>query len=56
LGGPAKLAALARSQEVGFRMKDVIWDALLVYPPGAVWGEPAELLVAPVVDFPEFWR
>lgn len=51
LGGVTKLHLLARSESVGFRMKDVIWDAALVYPPGAVWGDRAELFVAPVVAF-----
>ena len=52
LGGPGKREPLARSELVGFKMRDVIWDAALVYPPGAAWGSAADLLVAPVVRFP----
>ena len=37
---------IARVEQVGFRMSDVIWDAALVYPPDAPWGSPADLLVA----------
>ena len=51
LGGPAKRDKLARVDLVGFKMNDVIWDAALVYPPGAQWGSTAELMVAPVVRF-----
>ena len=51
LGGVTRLHSLARAEGVGFRMKDVIWDAALVYPPDAKWGDPAQLLVAPVVSF-----
>jgi hypothetical protein len=51
LGGPGHLQTLARLEKVGFQMKDVIWDAALLYPAGAVWGSPADLLVAPVVKF-----
>jgi hypothetical protein len=32
-------------------MQDVLWDAALVYPPGARWGSPARLLVAAVVKY-----
>jgi hypothetical protein len=52
-GGPANLDALAGTRQKGFRMKDVVWDTALVYPPGARWGQPAKLLVAPVVKFRE---
>lgn len=52
-GGPANLDALAATKQKGFRMKDVIWDTALVYPPGIRWGQPAKLLVAPVVKFRE---
>ena len=52
LGGPGKLETLAHVELVGFRMKDVIWDSALVYPPGAAWGSAAELVMAPVVRFP----
>ena len=51
LGGVAHLDALASERKIGFRMKDVIWDTVLVYPPGAQWGAPARLMVAPVVKF-----
>lgn len=50
-GGPAKVDALAETRHKAFRMKDVVWDAALVYPPGAKWGQAAKLLVAPVVNF-----
>jgi hypothetical protein len=53
LGGRDKLGGLALRERIGFRMKDVIWDTALLYPPGARWGAPAELLVAPVVKFRE---
>ena len=57
LGGAASLDQLAESRKVGFRMNDVVWDTALVYPPGAPWGTPAKLLVAPVVRFqPELGR
>ena len=51
LGGVARVDTLASDRRVGFRMKDVIWDTALVYAPGAQWGMPAELMVAPVVKF-----
>ena len=51
LGGREKLETLARVEQVGFGMRDVIWDAALVYPPDTPWGSPADLLVAPVVTF-----
>ena len=51
LGGTEKLNSLARVEKVAFKMKDVIWDTALIYPAGAVWGSPADLLVAPVVKF-----
>jgi hypothetical protein len=50
-GGRDRLAALAATPRIGFTMRDVIWDAALVYPPGLKWGAPAELLVAPVVKY-----
>jgi hypothetical protein len=50
-GGPARLDALAGERKIAFRMQDVLWDAALVYPPGARWGSPARLLVAPVVKY-----
>jgi hypothetical protein len=50
-GGSANLEALAETRRKGFRMKNVVWDTALVYPPGVRWGQPAKLLVAPVVDF-----
>ncbi len=57
LGGAALLDHLAESRRVGFRMKDVVWDTALVYPPGVPWGTPAKLLVAPVMKFqPELGR
>ncbi len=51
LGGAANLDRLAAAREVGFRMKDVIWDAALVYPPQARWRDPAAALFAPVVKY-----
>jgi hypothetical protein len=51
LGGKDNAGHLARASEIGFRMKDVIWDCALVYPPGAAWGTPADLAVAPVVEY-----
>jgi len=50
-GGAANHDALAVSRQVGFRMKDVVWDAALVYPPGVRWGQQANSLVAPVVRY-----
>jgi len=50
-GGRDLLPSLAAAEKVGFAMRNVIWDAALVYPPGAKWGAPAELLVAPVVKY-----
>jgi hypothetical protein len=52
-GGPARVESLAAAREVAFKMKDVIWDAAFVYPPGVKWGERADLLVAPVFKFPQ---
>ncbi len=52
LGGPARLQELAQKSQIAFRMKDVVWDAALVYPAHSKWGTPAELLVAPVFKFP----
>jgi hypothetical protein len=51
LGGPPDLLSIARAQKLGFRMKDVIWDTALVYPPGAKWSAPAASLFAPVVKW-----
>lgn len=53
MGGPGAIDALADVRNVGFEMKDVIWDTALVYPPGAHWGGKASTLIAPVVDYPE---
>lgn len=50
-GGAPKLPDLAGVEEIGFRMKDVVWDTALLYPPGVKWGQPANLLVTPVVEF-----
>jgi hypothetical protein len=51
LGGADRITALADTTEVGFRMKDVVWDAALIYPPGARWGARATWLAAPVVKY-----
>ena len=51
LGGPGVVEGLARMPRIGFRMKDVVWDVALVYPPGARWGDRADLALAPVVKF-----
>ena len=50
-GGPAKKETLAETHQLAFRMKDVIWDTALVYPPGVRWGQSAKLMVAPVVKY-----
>jgi hypothetical protein len=50
-GGAARLPALADTEQVGFRMKDVVWDTALVYAPGQPWGGKAKLLVAPVMKY-----
>ena len=50
-GGGEKLDTMALSLKAGFAMNDVLWDAALVYPPGARWGTPAKVLVAPVVEY-----
>jgi hypothetical protein len=50
-GDAPKLDLLAGVRQVSFRMNDVVWDTALVYPPGANWGVPADLLVAPVVKY-----
>jgi len=52
-GGSANVEALAEKLQKGFRMKDVVWDTALLYPPGLRWGQRARLLVAPVVKFDE---
>lgn len=51
LGGVAKVETLALKSHLAFRMKDVIWDAALVYPPGAGLDARAAVLLAPVVKF-----
>lgn len=51
-GGPGKVEELSERREIGFKMKDVVWDAALVYAPGVKWGARAESLVAPVFKFP----
>jgi hypothetical protein len=51
LGGVPRIESLALDRKISFRMKDVIWDTALVYPPGVAWGSPAKLMVAPVVKF-----
>lgn len=51
LGGVARLETLAAAKELSFKMKDVIWDAALVYPPGVRLDAQATLLLAPVVKF-----
>ena len=53
MGGPAAADRLAKETKIDFRMKDVIWDVALVYPPGARWGDRAASSLAPVVDFGE---
>jgi hypothetical protein len=50
-GDAVNAAKLAASSTISFRMKDVIWDAALVYPPGARWGAQARLMVAPVFKY-----
>ena len=50
-GGVEKLGSLAAVEKVGFRMKDVVWDAALVYAPGERWGAKAKALVAPVMKY-----
>jgi hypothetical protein len=50
-GDAPRLDTLADVRKVGFRMKDVVWDTALIYPPGVKWGSPARLLVAPVVKY-----
>jgi hypothetical protein len=51
LGGVAKIETLAIESKLSFRMKDVIWDAALVYPSGANLDSRATVLLAPVVKF-----
>lgn len=53
MGGPGAIEKLARQSKIEFQMGDVIWDVAFVYPPGAPWGAPAALSLAPVVDFGE---
>ena len=50
-GGASNLDALAPTRKIAFRMKDVVWDAALIYPPKTKWGTPAQLLIAPVFKF-----
>ena len=52
-GGSTRIDAIAETRQKAFRMKDVVWDVALVYPPGIRWGQPAKLLLAPVVNFRE---
>lgn len=56
LGGAPKVDTLALDRRVSFQMKDAVWDTALLYPPGVKWGEPAALLVAPVVKYREDLR
>ncbi|MDZ4798712.1 MAG: hypothetical protein SGI92_11155, partial [Bryobacteraceae bacterium] len=50
-GGVARLPSLAAQSELAFKMKDVIWDAALLYPPAATLDAQATLLLAPVMKF-----
>jgi hypothetical protein len=50
-GGPASAGTLAPVSTVGFKMTNVIWDAVLVYPPGVSWGARAQRLAAPVYKY-----
>ena len=52
-GGPAKIASIAATETVKFRMSGVVWDSAVVYPPGIQWGHSGKLLVAPVFKFSE---
>ena len=52
-GGVGNLPAIAAESQIAFKMKDVIWDSAIVYPPGAKWGSRADVLVAPVFKFPK---
>ncbi len=45
--------SLAAERQIAFKMKDVVWDAALLYAPGVKWGARANvLMVAPVFKFP----
>lgn len=50
-GGAANAQALAAASTIQFKMKDVLWDAELVYAPGARWLQAARTLTAPVYRF-----
>ena len=47
-GGASSAPTLAGISTVNFKMTGVIWDAALVYSPGANWGARARRIVAPV--------
>lgn len=47
LGGPAHLPRGDQLNEIGFQMKNVIWDFVAIYPPGS---ERPSLTGAPVVS------
>lgn len=47
-GGASSAPTVAAISTVNFKMTNVIWDAALVYSPGAHWGSRAHRLVAPV--------
>lgn len=51
LGSADSIGGLAYITEVGFRMKDVIWDTAILYPARVPWGARGTLLVAPVVKY-----
>lgn len=47
LGGPAHLPRGDHLNEIGFQMRNVIWDFVAIYPPGS---EQPSLTGAPVVS------
>ena len=47
LGGPAHLPRGDQLNEIGFQMKNVIWDFVAIYPPGS---ERPSLTGAPAVS------
>ena len=47
LGGPAHLPRGDQLNNIGFHMRDVIWDFVAIYPPGS---EHPSLTGAPVVS------
>jgi len=47
LGGPAHLPRGDQLNEIGFQMKNVIWDFVAIYPPGS---ERPSLTGAPVLS------